>query len=368
MSHEIRTPINAVIGMTAIARRSKEKDKIADCLEKVSAASNQLLGLINDILDMSKIEAGKLELSPAPFFLRAALENLRSIIGVKAAEKDIALKFQIEGLPEAVDADETRFSQVLLNLLSNAVKFTPDGGKVVLSAKAAKTDDPLIDEYEFAIADSGIGMSEEEKSRLFKPFQQADSGIARRFGGTGLGLALSLRIAELMGGGISVKSEQGKGSVFTARVKMKKADAAELSSIKKGSETANYDFSGKTVLVAEDIEINREIVAGMLDGTGVAVVSAHNGKEAVEQFRAASDKFNLILMDMQMPEMDGLEATRQIRAIENDMHKKRTPIIAMTANAFNEDIERCIEAGMDDHIAKPVDMNLFLALAAKYLG
>jgi two-component system, sensor histidine kinase and response regulator len=500
MSHEIRSPMNAIIGMTQIARAaSTSPDKVRDCLAKIDGASKHLLALINDVLDMSKIEANKFELSESEFSLDTALNKIYDMMNVKAEEKKQTMSLTIDKkLPEYVVSDELRFSQVIANLVSNAVKFTDDGGKIDISVRMANDggNECMI---RVEVKDTGIGLTQEQAAKLFKPFEQADSTILRKFGGTGLGLAINKRIVEMMGGEISVSSEPGQGSTFTFTVKMRRGtgdivgakrkrehllrsvlaknvrvlavddstesreyishvlmtfgfdcelacdgEDAVAKSEKAKSEGRPYDiifmdymmpkldgieaarkiremtgenvsivmvsmydwkefeqkareagivkcvtkpispssvldsisevmptcviknngddtvtpptvsFSGNTILLVEDIDINREIIAAFLEDTHVGIDVAVNGVEAVGKFGQNPDKYDIVLMDIQMPEMDGFEATRRIRAM-GTTKAKSIPIVAMTANALSEDVQRCKEAGMNDHIAKPVD-------------
>ncbi|MCL2127483.1 MAG: ATP-binding protein [Treponema sp.] len=366
MSHEIRTPINAVTGMTAIARSSSDLNRIYDCLDKISAASKQLLGLINDILDMSKIEARKFDLASEAFILETMVRNVASIIGVRTAEKKQRFTVDLRpGLPFAVTGDEMRLSQILINLLSNAVKFTPEGGEICLTIQRLGSPGGM-EELEASVKDTGIGITEEQKGRLFNAFVQAESGTSKRFGGTGLGLAISQSLAGLMGGGITVESTPGEGSCFTLRVLLKPGSC----DLKKDSDAAKtpaeYDFKGRSLLLVEDVPINREIVIALLEDTGVSIDCAENGLIAVEKFTAAPGKYGLIFMDVQMPVLDGYSATRAIRAM-NVPQARTVPIIAMTANAFAEDVEKCMNAGMNGHIAKPIEVEEMLDTAGKYL-
>ena len=367
MSHEIRTPMNAIIGMTQIASNAEDMEKIKDCLEKTSSASKHLLSLINDILDMSKIEANKLELYIEPFDLRKSIEGVKSIIEVKTKEKNQTLNLNIdEKLPSFVDGDEMRFMQVLVNLLSNAVKFTPENGNVGLSLSMAEKleDGRLV--IITQISDTGIGISEESREKLFASFEQADGGIARKFGGTGLGLAISKSIVELMNGEISVESVVGEGSVFTFSAIMKSCDNDTANILVEDDSAMDSvpDFSGKTILIAEDIEINREVAAAMLEGTNVIIEFAENGIQAVDMVKADIDKYDVILMDVQMPEMGGYEATRKIRETEKG---SKIPIIALSANTFKADVDEALAAGMNDHIPKPVDPDVMLKKIKIYI-
>lgn len=503
MSHEIRTPMNAIIGMTKIGQSTRETEKMQYCLSKISDASRHLLGLINDILDMSKIEANKLELVEEAFNLEKMLENICNVITVKAGEKKLNLFVNMDAdAPHDLMGDELRLSQVLTNLLSNAIKFTPDHGSIQLNIKQQQG----LGESTFFIevTDTGIGISPAQISKLFTSFEQAEGNIARRFGGTGLGLAISKRIVELMGGEIGVTSEVGKGSRFYFTVTLKHASATNKKnydvSLYKGlralvvdddqavldyfasvmgkfgircdlashgeeaialAERATaaqmpYDIifvdylmeglngietikgirkitgdglkvimismsdwheieseagetgisrfihkplfqsailnainelvisehiqssqmvapsalpgemKGRHMLLAEDIEINREIALALLQDTGIEIDFAENGEQAVSMFNAHQDKYDIILMDVQMPFMDGLEATRRIRALGTPQ-STRIPIVAMTANAFKEDVDACKAAGMVDHIGKPIDVDELISKVAKYL-
>ena len=505
MSHEIRTPMNAIIGMTKIAADSSDMAKIKSCLNKIDAASKQLLGIINDILDMSKIEAGKLEIDKQPFNLESALQNICTMILVKSDEKKQNLHMYIgRGVPNILNTDEMRLSQVLINLLSNAVKFTPEGGDIKVSVSLKKIEGNIA-ELEFAVSDNGIGMTDDQQKRLFTAFEQGDGGIARRFGGTGLGLSISKNIVELLGGKIRAESAPDKGSKFIFTIKAEAAEGERRTILSKGTSLKNLkvltvddsdetrlfigslmaennipsceaetaerglemleaaqkegrpftlvfmdwnlpgingldaakiikdkyngginvvlisasdwsgniersaagtgirhflhkplfssmiintvneilgvpetenagkalsaqtpDFKGNTVLVAEDVEINRDILSALLEPTRVALEYAENGKIAVDMFNAAQDKYGLILMDIHMPEMDGYEATRRIRALGTEKSLS-VPIIAMTANVFSEDVRRCIEAGMNGHTGKPVDYTKLINKLAEYL-
>jgi len=366
MSHEIRTPMNAIIGMTQIAETTSDISKTKECLDRISSASKLLLSLINDILDMSKIEANKLEIQHEEFAFDNIAKNIETIIEVKAKEKRQTLVVSVsENIPKMLIGDELRLMQVINNILSNAIKFTPEGGAItaIFDAVDINDDDIFI---ETRIKDSGIGISDEQKNRLFDSFEQADGSVARKFGGTGLGLSISKNIVELMGGTIDVISKLGEGSEFVFRVKMK---IAQESMIVENSEKEDgiYDFSSYKILLAEDIEINREIVMAMLESTNIKIDCTENGLEACKVMSESPEKYNAIFMDLQMPEMGGIEAARTIRSMDNE-HCRTIPIIAMTANAFKEDVDKCLEVGMNDHIAKPIDERIVLEKLAKYLS
>ncbi|MDR2549073.1 MAG: response regulator [Desulfobulbus sp.] len=503
MSHEIRTPMNAIIGMTKIAQAAQDTEKMRYCLDKIDGASNHLLGLINDILDMAKIEANKLETVEEPFDLENMLKNICSVIAVKAAEKKLDLSVSMDAdVPNEVVGDELRLSQVLTNLLSNAIKFTPDSGRIQFNVK--RNPECGASAILFEVIDTGIGISQEQIGKLFTSFEQAESSITRRFGGTGLGLAISKRIVELMDGEIGVTSESGKGSCFYFTVKLegnapeyrKKCNTSlyrdinvlvvdddrdtlhrinrimlkfgvhcdvatngrdavcmarksvecgspydiifadytmdemngietitEMNKINKNSfnvimvpisdgddilkeasdagidkfiqkplfqssifnylnefiaiRDASGEFSakdcqggercleGNCLLLVEDIELNREIAIELLSGTGIAIDCATNGQEAVRMFQENPDKYDLVLMDLQMPLMGGLEATQRIRAL-GSAWATEVPIVAMTADAFQEDVETCKAAGMVDHIGKPINVDELIDKVTKY--
>ena len=500
MSHEMRTPMNAIIGMTSIAKNSTSIDRKDYCLEKIEGASKHLLGVINDILDMSKIEAGKFDLSNDDFSLEKMLRKVFNVINFRIEEKGQDFMVNIDRkIPLGLYGDDQRLSQVMANLLSNAVKFTPDGGKITFEAKLLDKDEQNCT-LQFTISDTGIGISKEQSARLFSSFEQADTSTVRKYGGTGLGLAISKHIVEMMGGSIWVESEPGNGShfSFTAKVGISKLDfrsnktenvkwnevnilvidddpntlehfsemaqslglkadlalsakearkllnekgtydiyfvdwklpdengidlsryikehdggkstiimisstewsfiedqaknagvnkflskplfASDIAdcisqTINKGEinrmqETAlvqSGQFKGSHILLAEDIEINREIASALLSPTEIIIDFAETGLEALQKFSKDPHKYELILMDIHMPEMDGYEATRKIRALA-DPYAQEVPIVAMTANVFREDIEKCLAAGMNDHIGKPIDIEELVQKLAIYL-
>ena len=366
MSHEIRTPMNAIIGMTQVAYNTNDLGKIKNCLEKTSTASKHLLSLINDILDMSKIEANKFEIYNDIFDLYKTIEGVQTLISVKVDEKHQVFETNVaEDVPKMINGDEMRVIQVLINLLSNAVKFTPENGKIVLGVERENNDDGKLS-IKFAITDTGIGMTKETLDKLFTSFEQADGGISRKYGGTGLGLAISKSIVELMGGKISVSSEMDKGSTFAFTIVVDEAKEFNVDEKKKAEEEfcGIPDLEGVTILVAEDIELNREVAAAILEETKVTIEFAVNGVDAVEKFSTNPKKFELILMDLQMPEMDGLEATRRIRALEDG---KNIIIIALTANTFKTDVDDALSAGMDDFVPKPIEPGLLFSKLYQYI-
>jgi CheY-like chemotaxis protein len=367
MSHEMRTPMNAIIGMSSIGNSSEDVDRMKYCLTRINEASQHLLGIINDILDMSKIEAGKFDLAYAQTDFGQMIQKVINIIHFRVQEKKQNLLVNIsQDIPAHIITDEQRLTQVLSNLLTNAVKFTPEGGTITLGAeKTAGTEKACTLRVE--VKDTGIGISAEQQKRLFTLFEQADGSISRRFGGTGLGLAISKRIIELMGGRIWVESEPDKGSSFFFEIECANEsaeDEGEGAAIEMGS--IDGIFQGKNILVAEDVDINREIIGALLEPTGVSIDFAVDGEDVVEKF-TTSDKYQLILMDVHMPKVDGLEATKRIRASAAP-NAATIPIIAMTANVFREDVERCLAAGMNGHLGKPVEMDKVITALSRYLA
>jgi len=500
MSHEIRTPLNAIIGMTGIAKSSDSAEKKEYCLDKIADASKQLLSVINDILDMSKIEAEKFELFCEEFDLKKTLTDVGGAVGLLAKEKNQTFRIKSgENVPQFIVTDEPRLNQVMTNLLTNAVKFTPEGGRIELNVDNIKEADGMV-VLRIEVSDNGIGISDEQKARLFRAFEQGDNGISRKYGGMGLGLVIFKRIVDLMGGKIWVESELGKGSNFIFTIEVRKGaregcinanddvnrtetnpsglrilavddspetreyflhlmsslnihcDVAQdgieaLALIEKNRDDpyslffvdwqmpnmdgitltkkikeisggkaivvmisvaarsdieaaaamagvnrfvpkslfpsdiiktineclgvsldgkAAYDFKNHILLLAEDVEVNREIIQTMLEKTGITLECAANGKEAVALFEKHPGRYSAILMDIQMPEMNGYEATKKIRAMDAATAKE-IPIIAMTADVFREDIDACLAAGMNEHIGKPVDTEELLTKLAAHL-
>ena len=500
MSHEIRTPMNAIIGMTAIARKTQDGERVAQCLEKIDISSRQLLGIINDVLDMSKIDAGELEIAVQEFDFEEMVRHVFDVVQVRADEKRIALKLFLGSVPSRrMKSDGLRLSQVLINLMNNAVKFTPECGAVGLRIQEAAVD-AESSRIHVEVHDNGIGIAPERIPRLFDSFVQGDGGITRQYSGTGLGLAIVKRIIALMNGAIWVESEPGAGSTFIFEIEVGWGEPCRSACVRNtlprglrgmivsgcpdacaylrgllgdllsscdvapdGAAAAEYarrgvgagdrydmilidwelpgmggaqtvealrsvgcrdvivavvppfiwneaeaearaagvshllvkpvlptelynvladlfagsreapaqeavtDWSGRTILLADDIEINREIVCGILEDTGVAIEIAHDGAEAVRKFSESPERYDLILMDMQMPVMDGLSACREIRA-SGQRAGEAIPILAMTANAFKEDEVSCLAAGMNGHIAKPLEVEKLLHVLSEYLG
>jgi signal transduction histidine kinase/ActR/RegA family two-component response regulator len=359
VSHEVRTPINAITGMCSVAQQTDNPERIADCLGNINEAAMRLLGIINDIIDMAQFESGQLTFHEEAFPFRETLQKAIDTLLFSVHEKHINFNFDIgEALPNTLVGDSHRLTQVITKLLSNAVKFTAEGGSVSLHASGqAQTDGSVILSIE--VRDTGIGIGPEQKEKLFTPFMQVESAATRRFGGTGLGLALSKRIAEHMGGTITVESAIGKGSdfTFTARVGSMPDEAPQ--SIDASS------FKGMRVLLAEDVAINREILLALLEDSGIIFTCVENGAQVVDAFREAPGAFDLIFMDVQMPVMDGVEATRQIRAMDFPAAKS-IPIVATTANVSSEDVEAYIDAGMNAHLSKPLELSDIYAVLARF--
>ena len=354
MSHELRTPLNAIIGMTTIAKSAKSLEEVQQSLNKVSDASVHLLGVINDVLDMSKIDSGKFELTKSDFCLQDIVGRIMSVLSISINEKKLSFSQNIDkNIPKMLVGDDQRLAQVLTNLLANAIKFTPNEGQIKIDAMLIdKTQSHCI--IQIDVTDTGIGISEEQQKALFNAFQQADINISRKYGGTGLGLSIAKNIIGMMEGKIWVTSTLGEGSVFSFTCKLGLGSGRVKQSSEESSSISEVSFDGKTILLAEDIEINSEIVKALLEPLGITIVWAADGAEALRMFEEAGGSFDAVLMDVQMPEMDGYEATRKIRA-SSFPNAKTIPIIAMTANVFREDVEKCLASGMNGHVGKPID-------------
>ncbi len=361
MSHEIRTPMNGIIGMSSIAlQQGQGKERILDCLQKIQSSSTYLLGLINDILDMSKIESGKMKLDPADFDLYEMLDTIRELIMPQAEAKKISFVQDIALTHQWFMADKMRISQVLINLLGNAVKFTPELGQITLSVKETDSsgDTPIV---LFAVQDTGIGIAREEQERVFRSFEQARSNPSKQQG-TGLGLSISSRLVQMMGSNIHLESAPGKGSIFSFAVSLPLGERKESK-----TDTDELSFEGYRILVVEDNELNAEIAQCLLEERNFEVDCVGDGAQAVERIRTTPPgTYDVILMDIMMPVMDGLEATRVIRNMERE-DCRTIPIIAMSANAFDDDLKKSVECGMNGHLFKPVEVDKLYQVLDKAL-
>jgi signal transduction histidine kinase/CheY-like chemotaxis protein len=401
MSHEMRTPMNAIIGMTQIGKSASSIEKKDYAFEKIEGASNHLLGVINDVLDMSKIEAGKFELFNMDFDFEKMLHKAINVSGFRIEEKKLQFGLYLDSeIPKILFGDEQRITQVVTNLLTNAVKFTPEEGSIWLKAHFEAEENGIFT-IRIEVKDTGIGIAAEQHYRLFKSFVQAESSTSRKYGGTGLGLAICKRIVELMEGNIWVESELGKGSAFIFTIKLRRTaeNSDEKLDIIQADTMDSYmqKFRGHRFLLAEDIEINREIVISLLEPLEIEIDCAVNGAEVVKMYTTEPDRYDMIFMDVQMPQMDGLEATHKIREFEVQRNnkikssdsasfaedetrslprtsgsmagnlRKQIPIVAMTANVFKEDIDKCLAAGMNAHIGKPLDLNEVMEILKRFL-
>lgn len=364
MSHEIRTPMNAISGMTTIAKSVlDDRDKAMECLEKIESANEYLLNLINDILDMSRIESGKMELNYDSMDLKEQLGSLESLFRVQAADKQLRLRFE-NGYSSnrLLRADSLRLNQVLVNIIGNAVKFTLEG-EITVRVEELETVPRAV--LRFSVADTGIGIEEAALSRIFNAFEQANAATAANHGGTGLGLSISSRLVQMMGGALEVLSKVGQGSEFFFTLAFEYAENEPLSAREPRPENPKMDFSGRRILLAEDNELNQEIAQTILEMNGFAVTGAANGQEALDQFCSSSPgTFDAILMDIRMPVMDGLEAARRIRT-SGRTDSRTVPIIALTANAFDEDTRKSMASGMDGHLSKPIQVEKLLELLSQ---
>ena len=372
MSHDIRTPMNGIIGMTQIAlKHLTDQARVLDCLRKIDESSQHLLGLINEVLDMSKIESGSTELHMEPVMIAALMRSVADVCLPMAQKKKQKFQTRLERIgADYVLTDPVRLRQVFINLVSNAVKYTPDGGEVLFEAERLQEERSGYLNYQFVVKDNGIGMSEEFLERLFEPFAREDNSMTNVTQGTGLGLSIAKSILGMMGGGIEVKSRQGHGTTFVVTLRLARAkETGEENRLQPERSAADRSrFAGTRILLVEDNALNMEIACELLSETGLVVETAQNGQEAVRQVRQHPDGYyRLIFMDIQMPVMNGYDATRAIRQIGTD-YTGSLPIVAMTANAFQDDVIHALESGMDGHVTKPIDMNVVCAVLEKWLG
>ena len=367
MSHDIRTPMNAIVGYTNIANSHlDDPSAVRDCLEKIGSSSHFLLSLINDILDMSKIESGKMQLTFAPCDLGAVFRRIEDITTLQARDKMLDISYRKESVRHFhVRADELRIEQVLINIISNAIKYTPAGGSVEIIAEEAALPRAGWFQYRFTVRDTGIGISEDYLPHIFDSFTREEKTTINRIQGTGLGLAITAKVVELMEGTIDVESKVGVGSAFTVTLELESLEPPEVSG--DSEESAGWDLSGQRVLLVEDNDINAEIAQMLLTQSGLIVDRAENGQVGLDLIREkGTGYYGAVLMDIQMPVMNGYEATRAIRALEGG-EGRPLPIIAMSANAYDEDVRDALEAGMDAHVAKPFDPDDLMKLLSGYL-
>ncbi len=367
MSHEIRTPMNAIIGIDKLALSNPDiSDTTREQLEKIGTSAEHLLGIINDILDMSRIEAGRMTIRSEVFSLPTLIEQVDIMIGGQCRDKGIDWHWEM--LSEADNyyvGDDVKLKQVIINILGNSVKFTPQGGKISFTIERINRYDSKST-FRFIMTDNGIGMDEDYLPKLFEPFSQEDSSTKTKYGSTGLGMPITKSIVELMNGEIKVDSKKGVGTTFTVTITL--ADSSEQAAEESKEDVIDrVSLSGRRILLAEDMEINAEIMKEILGSEDMLVEHAEDGRQALEMFSASDENyFDAILMDMRMPNMDGLEATKAIRGLDRE-DAKTIPIIALTANAFNEDVERSLQAGLDAHLSKPVDADMLFDTLAKLM-
>ena len=370
MSHDIRTPMNGIIGMTAIATAHlDDRERVEDCLKKISEASSHLLSLINEVLDMNKIESGKVELNEENFNLSELVDTLLAMTKAQLESHHHTLKLDVaDVVHENVIGDSHRIQQVFVNLMSNAIKYTPDGGTISLTVAERPTNAHGVACYEFVFEDNGIGMTEDFQKHLFEPFTRANDKKTAAIQGTGLGMTITQSLVRMMGGDIQVKSKPGEGSRFAVTIYLKFLDVQNAEAHKEDplKNLEDLKFEGKRILLVEDHPVNAEIAKNVLQMTGLEIEWVMDGEAAVERMAGSNEgEFDLVFMDIQMPNMDGYQATAAIRAMTT--YARRIPIVAMTANAFADDIRKAKEVGMNDHISKPIDFKELAKILQKWI-
>ena len=373
MSHDIRTPMNAIIGYINLAKADElGLDEVREYLDKIESSSQHLLALINDVLEMSRIESGKMELEEVDVNLKKVMDDIRDMFSTQMDTKNINYTVSYDGVKnKMVLCDKNRLNRVLLNLISNAYKFTSEGGKISVTLRQTESAEENLGAYELRVKDNGIGMSEEFSKKVFEAFEREKTSTVSGIQGTGLGMTITKNIIDLMGGTIDVNSQLGKGTEFIIKLKFKLIEDIEpdTSAADNNASSAKptVDFSNKRLLLVEDVAINREIAKAILLKNGFIVEIAENGKEALDIVASSENGyFDAILMDIQMPIMDGYTATAEIRKLDNSS-LANIPIIAMTANAFSEDVKKALDSGMNAHIAKPLNIEEMLGTLREVL-
>ncbi len=358
MSHDIRTPMNAIVGMTDIAKyHIDDKEKVMECLQVINASSTQLFQLLNNVLDMSEIETQGLKLKEIPFNLEELLENIEVVVWQSARNKKIDLQFYTDIKSGNLIGDHVRLRQILMNIIGNSVKFTPAEGRITISARQVDNEMDDFANFVFEIEDTGIGMSQEFIDKIFNRFEREEGQEVKKIEGNGIGMSITKGIADAMGATIQVQSKQGEGSKFTIYLRMKVNQNSKEAMKKDKDGSIVFDASGKKILIVEDNEINMEIIKGILERTNAKIVCAWSAEEALEIIEnQGKDFFDIIFMDIQLPGMDGYSAARNIRCLPRE-EAMTVPILAMTANAFSQDVEKAFHAGMNAHIAKPIDVD-----------
>jgi len=368
MNNEIHPSLNTISGMLDIAEDAKDQEKVHDLIVKANNAAKRLLVHINNLIDLSRFETNNFELSFHDFNLEEMLSNISSMINMRIQSKNQKLFINFDhDIPVYIYGDEFRLTQVIMNLLANAVKYSTENEQIIFNIQKVEEAGGFIT-LRMEVADTGIGISGDQQHKLFSPFKVKETGddIPLKLNGSSLNLAISKRIVELMGGEIWIESELGKGTKFIFTVKVKTGNEKNVINRQKVNLDDAFDFSGKIILAVDDNEINREVLTAILEKTNVKMDFAENGKIALSMFRENQDKYNLILMDVHMPVMNGFEAAREIRTL-NTAQSEGIPIIAMTANVFKEEISRCLAIGMNDHIGKPIDPDILYMTIKKHI-